>query len=44
MIKDKKTNNEIADTLNLSIRTIENHISNIYFKTGTANRDDLIKL
>ena len=44
MIKDKKTNNEIAETLNLSIRTVENHISNIYFKTGTASRDDLLKL
>ena len=43
-IKNHKSNNQIADKLGLSIRTIENHISNIYYKTGTKNRQGLLKL
>jgi len=44
LIKLNKSNKQIASALSLSIRTIENHISNIYFKTGTENRQELIKL
>ena len=44
LIKQNKTNQQIAKTLLLSIRTVENHISNIYFKTGAENRLELIKL
>ena len=44
LIKQNKTNQEIAKAMAISIRTVENHISNIYFKTGTENRLDLLKL
>ena len=44
LIKQSKTNQEIAKTLGISIRTVENHISNIYFKTGKENRLELMKL
>jgi len=44
LINEKKTNKEIADVLGLNFRTVENHVSNIYFKTGTANRNELLKL
>ena len=42
LIKKNKTNKQIADELCLNIRTIENHVSNIYFKTGAANRSELM--
>jgi len=32
------TRREIADTLVLSVRTVERHITNIYSKTGVTNR------
>ncbi len=32
------TNREIADELNLSIRTVERHINNVFNKTGLTNR------
>jgi NarL family two-component system response regulator LiaR len=44
LIKQNKTNQQIAKSMNISIRTVENHISNIYFKTGTETRQDLIGL
>ncbi|MCL2210139.1 MAG: response regulator transcription factor [Treponema sp.] len=44
LIKSNKSNKQIASELFLNIRTIENHISNIYYKTGTKNRQDLQKL
>ncbi|MDR1803368.1 MAG: response regulator transcription factor [Treponema sp.] len=44
LIKQNKTNQEIAKAMAISIRTVENHISNIYFKTGTENRLDLLKM
>jgi len=44
LIKQNKTNQQIAKTLSISIRTVENHISNIYFKTGKDNRLELMKL
>ena len=44
MIKLNKTNQQIAEALYISIRTVENHISNIYFKTGAENRQDLMAL
>jgi len=44
LMKEKKSNKQIADELGINFRTIENHVSNIYFKTGTANRDELMKL
>ena len=44
LIKEKKSNKQIADELKINLRTVENRISNIYFKTGTANREELLKL
>jgi DNA-binding CsgD family transcriptional regulator len=44
LIKQSKSNHEIAKILYISIRTVENHISNIYFKTGCGNRQELEKL
>jgi NarL family two-component system response regulator LiaR len=44
LVKQNKTNQQIAKSMNISIRTVENHISNIYFKTGTDTRADLMKL
>jgi DNA-binding NarL/FixJ family response regulator len=31
-----KTNNEVADALFISVRTVERHISNIYAKIGAS--------
>ena len=44
LIKRNKTNKQIAGELRLSIRTIENHISNIYYKTGTKDRQEIMEL
>jgi NarL family two-component system response regulator LiaR len=44
LIKQNKSNQEIAKALYINIRTVENHISNIYFKTGCCNRLELKKL
>jgi len=44
LIKKNKSNKQIAGELCLNIRTVENHISNIYFKTGTENRQELLRL
>ncbi|MCL2763280.1 MAG: response regulator transcription factor [Treponema sp.] len=44
LIKQSKTNQQIAKIMGISIRTVENHLSNIYFKTGKENRLELIQL
>ena len=44
LVKLNKSNQEIAKLLKISLRTIENHLSNIYFKTGIENRLGLLKL
>ena len=44
LIKENKTNKQIANELSLHIRTVENHVSNIYFKTRAENRAELIKM
>ena len=36
------TNQEIASVLSISKRTVDNHVSNIFTKTGTKNRVALI--
>jgi len=43
LIKRNKSNKQIASELKLNIRTVENHVSNIYFKTGTSNRQELME-
>ena len=44
LVKFNKTNQEIAKTMYVSLRTVENHISNIYFKTNCTDRQDLMRL
>ncbi|GII57820.1 DNA-binding response regulator [Planotetraspora thailandica] len=38
MIADGRTNEEIAASLVLSLKTVRNHVSNIYAKLGVASR------
>ena len=44
LIKANKTNKQIADVLFINLRTVENYISKIYFKTGFSNREEVQKL
>jgi len=44
LIKADKTNQQIAERLCISIRTVENYISRIYFKTGYSSRDEVRRL
>jgi DNA-binding NarL/FixJ family response regulator len=43
LICNKKTNPEIADELNISVRTVEGHRYNISKKTNTNNTIELIE-
>ncbi|MDR2053463.1 MAG: response regulator transcription factor [Treponema sp.] len=42
MIKQNRPNQRIAKDLGISIRTVENHISHIYLKTGCVSRHELV--
>jgi NarL family two-component system response regulator LiaR len=42
LIKQNYTNRRIAETLYLSQRTVENHISHIYLKAGCGTRQELL--
>jgi NarL family two-component system response regulator LiaR len=42
MIKQNRTNQRIAGEFAISLRTVENHISHIYLKTGCSTRQELI--
>ena len=44
LLKQNKTNQQIADSLAISLRTVENYMSKIYFKTGFSNREEVQKL
>jgi len=44
LIKQNKTNKQIAVALSINIRTVENYISKIYFKTGLSTREQVQKL
>jgi len=41
LLKMNKSNKQIADTLHINIRTVENYISKIYFKTGYSSREEI---
>ena len=43
LIYEELSNREIADKLDISIRTVETHRKNIYRKTGTSGIVGLIK-
>jgi len=44
LLKAGKTNKQIADALSINLRTVENYISKIYFKTGFSSREEVQKL
>jgi len=44
LIKLNKTNKQIADALSINLRTVENYISRIYFKTGFSSKEEVQKL
>ena len=41
LIKANNTNKQIAEAMFISLRTVENHISKIYFKTGYSSREEI---
>jgi DNA-binding NarL/FixJ family response regulator len=43
-IKQNMNNKQIAKRLNITVRTVENHVSHIYYKTGAASREELLEL
>jgi NarL family two-component system response regulator LiaR len=44
LIKQRYGNKEIAGICRISLRTVENHLSHIYLKTGIKSREGLISL
>jgi NarL family two-component system response regulator LiaR len=44
LIKQNMSNTQIAKRLRINLRTVENHLSHIYVKTGVAWREDLVNL
>ena len=42
LVADGLTNQEIADMLTISKRTVDNHVSNVFTKTGSKNRVALL--
>ena len=44
LLKQNKTNKQIANALSISLRTVENYISKIYFKTGFPSREEVQRL
>jgi NarL family two-component system response regulator LiaR len=44
LVKQSLTPRQIAKRLAISLRTVENHLANIYVKTNTASRSDLMEL
>ena len=38
LVAEGLTNQEIADRLTISKRTVDNHVSNVFTKTGSKNR------
>ena len=43
LLARRLSNNEIANELELSVRTVERHITNIYAKTGLENRREAVE-
>jgi DNA-binding CsgD family transcriptional regulator len=42
LLAQRSSNNEIAEALNLSVRTVERHITNIYTKTRLSSRREAL--
>ena len=43
-IQKNYSNEQISAELNITVRTIENHLSSIYSKTGAKNRNELLEM
>ena len=43
LICEGLTNKEIANQLNISVNTVNNHVANIFSKMGVRSRIDLLK-
>ena len=41
LLKQNKTNKQIANAMSISQRTVENYMSKIYFKTGFSSREEV---
>ena len=44
LLKANKSNKQIASEMSISLRTVENYISKIYFKTGFSSREEVQSL
>ena len=44
LVADGLTNQEIAERLTISKRTVDNHVSNMFTKTGSKNRVALLNM
>jgi DNA-binding CsgD family transcriptional regulator len=44
LIKEGLTNKEIADRLNISVNTVNNHVANVYAKAQVRSRIDLLNV
>jgi NarL family two-component system response regulator LiaR len=44
LVKQNMSNKQIAKLLNLNLRTVENHLSRAYLKTGVSSREELFDL
>jgi len=44
LIKQNMSSKQIAKRLCITIRTVENHLSHIYLKTGAASREELLEM
>ena len=44
LIKQSFSAKDIAKRLNISLRTVDNHLAHIYVKTGTVSREELYNL
>jgi len=44
LIKQNMNNKQIAKRLRINVRTVENHLSHIYLKTGASSREELLEM
>jgi NarL family two-component system response regulator LiaR len=44
LVKQSLSNDQIAQKMNISVRTVQNHLAHIYVKTNTHSRSELAKL
>jgi len=44
LIKQNMNSKQIAKHLRINIRTVENHLSHIYLKTGVTSREELLEM